>query len=233
LRAGNVAGNVTIPHKSAMFALCDCSTDVAAAAGAVNTFWFVDGKLYGDNTDVGGFDSSVRHLLGVIHEHARVTLLGAGGAASAVAAATAQWPGTTLTIWNRTVSSARELAQRFHHARVETDLTRAVQQADLVVNATSIGLRDSAHPVEVALLPPHAAVIDLVYMPGETAWVRAARASGHLAEDGLVMLVEQGALAFRRWFGVEPDRTVMWRAIYDHLTPTASALGRQRKALVR
>jgi shikimate dehydrogenase len=66
--------------------------------------------------------------------------------------------------------------------------------------------------VDVARLPQGADVIDLVYGPNETAWVRAARAAGHRAMDGLAMLIEQGALAFERWFGMAPDRDAMWRA---------------------
>jgi len=221
LRLGNAAGNVTVPYKGDIFRLCNVTTDVAKRAGAVNTFWFNDGVLHGDNTDVGGFNAAVRHLLGVIAPGIRVTLLGAGGSASAVAVATEGWTNAKLTIWNRTETTAATLAQRFAHARIEMQLSRALERADLVVNATPIGLRDELHPVDVALLPPHAAVIDLVYRPHETAWVRAARSAGHLAEDGLHMLVEQGALAFRRWFGIDPDRRVMWRAIAEHLNTNA------------
>jgi shikimate dehydrogenase len=82
----------------------------------------------------------------------------------------------------------------------------------LVVNATTIGLTGHDHPIDPTLLPPGADVIDLVYRPGETAWARAARARGHRATDGLSMLVEQGALAFERWFGITPDHNAMWRA---------------------
>lgn len=220
LRDTSTPGNVTIPHKPAVFSRCDELTSAARLAHAVNTFWWDNGKLCGDNTDVGGFNAAVCHLIGTIPTNARVTMLGAGGAAGAVAAATSQWPGAELTVWNRTVTNAEILVQRFDHARIETNLPRAIHGADLVVNATSIGLRDDAQPVDVTLLPPHAAVIDLVYKPGETPWVCAARAAGHLAEDGLVMLVEQGALAFKRWFGVDPNRSVMWRAISKHLKLT-------------
>jgi shikimate dehydrogenase len=86
----------------------------------------------------------------------------------------------------------------------------------LVVNATPIGLAgagDAEMPVDVNRLPRGADVLDLVYRPGETAWVRAARARGHRAADGLAMLVEQGALAFERWFGMAPDRPAMWAAV--------------------
>jgi shikimate dehydrogenase len=82
------------------------------------------------------------------------------------------------------------------------------------VNATPVGMRDDEHPVPIAALPPGAAVFDLVYRAHETAWVRAAREAGHRAADGEGMLVEQGALAFERWFGVPPDRNAMWKAMH-------------------
>jgi shikimate dehydrogenase len=84
----------------------------------------------------------------------------------------------------------------------------------LIVNATPLGLRETdAHPVPVEALPAGAAVLDLVYRPGETPWVRVARAAGHPAADGLPMLVEQGIEAFARWFGAPSDRAVVWAAV--------------------
>jgi shikimate dehydrogenase len=88
-----------------------------------------------------------------------------------------------------------------------------VRECDLVVNATSVGLRDDAMPIEPSTLRSDAAVLDLVYRRGETAWVRAARARGLRARDGLVMLIEQGAAAFEQWFGFPPDRDAMWSAV--------------------
>ena len=103
------------------------------------------------------------------------------------------------------------LAGRFGAKAVAT-ADEALDRSSLVVNATSIGLDGLSQPVDVARLPQGADVIDLVYGPNETAWVRAARAAGHRAMDGLAMLIEQGALAFERWFGMAPDRDAMWRA---------------------
>ena len=97
--------------------------------------------------------------------------------------------------------------------RAAESLRSAVRDADLVVNATPIGLHDDALPLPVDALGANAAVLDLVYRAGETAFVRAARARGLRASDGMAMLVEQGAAAFARWFGVEPDRSVMWEAL--------------------
>jgi shikimate dehydrogenase len=212
LRHANAAGNVTIPHKTAAYTLCDVLTDTAHEVGAINTFWYDHDALHGDNTDVGGFNAAATHLLGQPSDNLHIVILGAGGGAAAVAAATSHWLNATLTIWNRTPNAAHALAQRFGHANVNLNMARAVADADLVVNATPIGLYDDDLPIPISLLPPHTAVLDLVYKRGETPFVRAARAAGHPASDGLRMLIEQGALSFHRWFGIVPNLDVMWQA---------------------
>ena len=208
------AGNVTIPHKLAAFGLCTRKTEVAKRAAAVNTFWTEAGELAGDNTDVGGFDSAARSLLGDATDGARVVLLGAGGGAAAVLAAVEQWPKASVAIIARNPLRARELASRFADvARVEMALERGVAGATLIVNSTPVGLRDDTMPYELSLLAPETAVFDLVYRKGGTAWVKAARERGLRAADGLQMLLEQGALSFQRWFGVQPDREAMARSL--------------------
>ncbi|HEY5087310.1 MAG TPA: shikimate dehydrogenase [Gemmatimonadaceae bacterium] len=215
LRAEGSAGNITRPHKQAVFTICDHVTNLAERAGAVNTFWVQDGALIGDNTDVAGFEYAARELLDSAHAELprRVALIGAGGAAAAVAAAVRDWDGTELIIWSRNPAQAEALAHRFALARAEPDLSAAVKGADLVINATPMGMVDDVLPVAIAELSRKCPVLDLVYRKGETAWVRAARDAGHAASDGLPMLVEQAARSFRRWLGVEPNREVMWGAL--------------------
>jgi shikimate dehydrogenase len=144
-----------------------------------------------------------------------VAVVGAGGAAAAMLAAVEGWEGATATVYNRHMHRARQLAERFAGvASAASSLAAALADATLVVNATPLGLRDSdPFPVPVDQLPRGSAVFDLVYHRTETRWVRAARDAGHWAADGRGMLVEQGALAFERWFGSPPDRTVMWTAM--------------------
>ena len=205
------AGNVTIPHKAAMLARCTTVTPIAMRAGAVNTFWVDDrGQLQGDNTDVGGFEAAVAALLGDVPHGVTVALLGAGGAAGAVLAAAERWPHSPVRLWSRRHEAAVALSGRFGAAVTAHELlAEAIRGADLVVNATPIGLVDDAIPFPVALVRRQAAVLDLVYRRGGTAWIRSARTRGLRAMDGLPMLLEQGALAFERWFGVAPDRAVM------------------------
>jgi shikimate dehydrogenase len=171
------------------------------ATGAVNTFWTaIDGALVGDNTDVDGFRIAAEALLGGAPRAPRVLLLGAGGAAAAVLFAMKGWGVGDVRLYARSMERARALIARI---AMPVDLVSepeaAARTATLVVNATPVGMHDDAMPI--------------VYRRGETAWVRAARARGCRAADGLTMLVEQGAAAFERWFGVAPDREAMWSAL--------------------
>ncbi len=214
LIATRTAGNVTVPYKEAMFAACARVSPVAERVGAVNTFWVDDGALVGHNTDVGGFDAAIRFQFGVPAPPWRVAVLGAGGAAAAVLAAVERWPGATALVASRNAERAQRLTDRFAKiAQYAVDYEHAVHAADLVVNATPIGLQGETGPVDPAILAPGTRVFDLVYRHGGTPWVLLARGRGLPAADGLRMLVEQGALAFERWFGVAPDRTVMWEAV--------------------
>ncbi|MEO7218253.1 MAG: shikimate dehydrogenase [Gemmatimonadaceae bacterium] len=215
LRTEGAAGNVTIPYKQSVFSLCDHRTNLAERAGAVNTFWCQDGELIGDNTDVAGFDFAARELFESVEGDLprRVALVGAGGAAAAVATAVGDWEGAELVIWSRNPKQASGLAQRFAHCRAEPDLANAMKGADLVVNATPLGMLDDSLPVPIEVLPRKCPILDLVCRNGETAWVRAARDAGHPASDGLPMLIEQAARSFRRWVGIEPNREVMWGAV--------------------
>lgn len=229
LRAERWRGNITLPHKELFAAHCDSVSAVAERVGAVNTYWCDrDGRLHGENTDVDGFDAAARALLGNLPANATsalpppvgqtVALLGAGGSAAAVCEAVGGWPGATLRIYARRGSRAAGLVSRYasryaSRATLAASVADALQGATLVVNATPIGLADDAVPVPPELLAPATAVMDLVYRPGRTPFVRACRARGLRARDGLGMLVEQGARAFECWFGLVPDREAMWASV--------------------
>jgi shikimate dehydrogenase len=133
-----------------------------------------------------------------------------------VLAALEKWSDSRALVISRDPKKAQRLAERYKGiAAAESDVERAAQQAELIVNATPVGHRDDSIPLDVALVPRTAAVMDLVYRRGETAWVRALRANGNTARDGTTMLLEQGALSFRQWFGMEPDRSAMLRSLQD------------------
>jgi shikimate dehydrogenase len=204
---------VTIPHKERVASRCARVSELAARVGAVNTFWIEDDVLIGDNTDVGGFLELMTATAPDLDRSKPVAVLGAGGAAAGVVAALEQAGFTDVRVHARRVERAAALCSRFSFARAVADAEVSVRAAALVVNATPLGLDNESMPVSVEWLRPSAAVLDLVVGRNETPFVRAARARGHRAADGLEMLLAQGALAFERWFGFAPDRDVMRHAV--------------------
>lgn len=218
--AGRGGGNVTLPHKEPAAALLEAPREAVRATAACNCFWRdPSGELAGDNTDVGGFLAAVRELPvpGGL-PGTRALLLGAGGAARAVLYALLEAGAARVDVANRTVARARELVQRVgsgaeERARVVPFGDRPASDYDVVVNATSLGLRPS-DPLPLRLDGAEVgAVLDLVYGPGGTRWTRHARELGTPAADGLGMLVHQAALSLRRWLpGTEPPLTAMREA---------------------
>jgi shikimate dehydrogenase len=203
LKAEGLAGiNVTLPFKAEALAHAQVTTPLARRLGAANTLTFADGLIHADNTDAEGFAEALRPHLTEAHRTALV--LGAGGAAPAILAGLKALGIAKVGLANRTPEKAEALAERFG-ARVLPWEERGAVPADLLVNATSLGL-PGGPPLDVALdaLPPHALVFDTVYGREETPLVRDARGRGLSATDGLAMLVRQAVPGFARWFGATP-----------------------------
>lgn len=224
LRASDVAGaNVTIPHKQAVMRWLDGLTDVARAVGAVNTIVPTPRGLVGDNTDGEGFLRALAEL-DVKPAGLPAVVLGAGGAARAVTLALLR-AGAQVTLHNRTRPRAERLAADLagHGAltvAAEGALEAAVRSARLLVQATAAGMEgaaEGASPLPEGVLPAQGAVVDLVYRPRETRLLARARATGLTVQNGLPMLVQQGALAFERWFGRDAPVDVMRQAAEDAL----------------
>lgn len=209
---GFAGANVTVPHKQAIMPHLDEVTLEARTIGAVNTIVLREGRLVGYNTDALGFLRALREVE-VDPRGCRVLLLGAGGAGRAVLyalmAAHAQ-----VTLVNRTMARAQALAQHFQAlfkrpiALVplvqRAALQRAVEEADLIVNSTSLGMapHEGTSPLPADLfLPPGTTVYDLVYTPRPTLLLRRAQTMGARPVDGLGMLLHQGAAAFTLWTG--------------------------------
>jgi shikimate dehydrogenase len=208
------AGNVTVPHKEAVFNRCRELTPVAQRVGAVNVFRATTGGIAGHNTDVDGFREAIGVLLGRAPSGLTFGVVGAGGSAAAVLAAIESWPGCKALVTNRDLDRLDRLIERFSSVARPSDAEEIVRMAEVVVNATSLGLReDDPLPIDPGLLRRETALYDLVYTPNRTRLVREASARGIRADDGLSMLVGQGAAAFKWWFGITPDRDVMWRSL--------------------
>jgi shikimate dehydrogenase len=218
-RAGG-GGNVTVPHKALAARTVERPSDAVVRTGACNAYWLEDGAIHGDNTDVAGAAAAVAALLGRDPAGARVLLLGAGGAASAVVCALADAGVERIAIANRTPERAHALAERFHAPGVRINVVGSVdglagERFDLAVNSTSLGLKpDDPLPLDPdGVRVEVGAALDLVYARGETRWVHAMRARGVPAADGKEMLIQQGAAAFRGWWGMEPPLEVVRAAL--------------------
>ncbi len=204
LRAAGFRGlNVTVPHKVAVAALCDELRPAAQAAGAVNTLVFSDAGIVGDNTDGTGFVANLRAHGAPLGP---ALLLGAGGAARAIAAALLA-AGAAVTVANRTQSRAAELAAVLPGLRtIPWQDRHALDGVALLVNTTSLGMQGQPPlAINLAWAPPGMAVCDIVYAPLETPLLVAARARGLLAVGGLGMLLHQAVPGFAAWFGVQPE----------------------------
>jgi shikimate dehydrogenase len=211
--SGFRGANVTIPHKLAAHDLCHDLSDAARAIGAVNTLSFsADGHIAGDNTDASGLLDALREPV-----PATALILGAGGAARAAAWALKQ-AGAEVTVWNRTAERATDLA-----ADLGVDSTERPGPTELLVNATSVGLR--AHDsLEGLPLVDARVVVDLVYGASPTPIARWAGERGARLVDGLEILVRQGARSLALWTGLEPPVDAMRRAVLQATSSTSAQL---------
>lgn len=200
--------SVTMPHKEQVAVAVDELDPAAAALRSVNTVVAQsDGRLVGHSTDGAGFVASLRES-GVDPAGRRVVVIGAGAAGRAVVDALARAGAGAVEVVNRSRSRAEEAAQLAGAVGGVVEPT-AVADADIVVNATSVGMGSDALAVDPALLHAGQVVADLVYHPLETALLRAARLAGATTVDGLGMLVHQAALQQQLWLGALPDTAVM------------------------
>jgi shikimate dehydrogenase len=217
---GLVGANVTAPHKEDAFNACDQRTKVAEALGAVNTLWRENGRLWGDNTDVAGFLANLDEATPGWDERKRFAIvIGAGGAARGIIYALVSRGFERIAVVNRTQARAQTLAQHFGDSTIATpwgDLETESSEADLLVNASSLGMVGQPPlMVDVSLLPERAMVADAVYAPLRTPLIEAASARGLRVAPGLGMLLHQAAPAFARWFGARPVVTPALRALVE------------------
>ena len=218
LRRGEfVGGNVTIPHKETVRALCDSVDPLARTIGAVNTLVVADGAVHGTNTDYLGFlgnlDAGAPGWSETLKE---AIILGAGGAARAVLVALKSRGIERIHLLNRTLANAEKLAEEIGGpvvpGLIET-YAELAPSAGLLVNTTSIGMHGTRfEALDLERLPQTALVTDIVYVPLVTPLLADARALGLRTVDGLGMLLHQAVPGFAAWFGVTPTVSPALRA---------------------
>lgn len=228
LRALQFRGwNVTIPHKQAIMAELDAIDAAAQAIGAVNTVVNDQGRLVGYNTDYVGCIMGLT-AQGFSVQGKKAVLLGGGGAARAIIWGLLEQGAASVVVGARNAAKIAPLAVDFgRFGHIETmdwqseAFQRALGQADLLINATPLGMAphiDAMPPVDWANVQAEAFVYDIIYTPEETMFLRTAREHAHRTLNGEAMLAGQGAAAFHYWTGIEPDLSVMQRALHAALT---------------
>ena len=217
-------GNFTIPHKVAVIPHLDGLSQAAELMGAVNCVQRVGDKLLGENTDGKGFVQSLRGLTDPADKH--IVILGAGGAARAIAVELGLAKPAEITIVNRNADRGEELARLLREkVHIAAKFTAWPGDYDvpegthLLVNATSIGLGDehARVPLNVSTLAPPTIVADVIFNPPATRLLRDAAARGCPTLDGLGMLVNQAVIGFQIWTGTPPDPKVMREALEEYL----------------
>ena len=212
MRAIGLAGmSVTMPHKKAVADAADEVSDTVAALGAANCLVALGGgRIRAENTDGAGFLAGLAEDAGLDVAGKSVALLGAGGAARAVSQACAEAGASRVLVINRSAAGAEACAGLAGPVGEAVDID-AVSTADLVVNATPVGmgLDAAALPCDPALLHGGQVVVDLIYDPLETRWLAAVREAGVEGHNGVSMLIHQAALAFTHWTGLAAPVGVM------------------------
>ncbi len=211
--------NITKPHKVQVLQFLDRLTEAATLIGAVNCIIREGNQLVGENTDGKGFLTSLRTLIDP--QGKRIVLLGAGGAARAIGVELALAGAATITVVNRSVERGQSLVERLNE-KTSTPATlipwegefKVPADTDVLVNATSIGLNDAAAkvPVNLDTAPATMVVADVIASPPVTRLIRKAQQRGLKTLDGVGMIVNQGAIGFKLWTGIEADIPVMREA---------------------
>lgn len=218
----NIFGlNVTIPYKAKVIPLLDKVDKEAGAIGAVNTIFLRDGKSEGFNTDGAGFLKHLSEDLKFAPQGEKIVILGAGGASKAVAFYLAKAGVKSIVLFDiykdKTETLVKELKNNFPAVDIkaaESVAALGIPSADLLVNTTPIGMKESdSSPVDENLLGKNTLVYDLIYNPAETKLLKAAREKGTKTANGLGMLLYQGVLAFEIWIGKKAPVEVMRNAL--------------------
>lgn len=210
--------NVTIPHKVEMMKYLNKTDEACSLIGAVNTITNDNGVLKGYNTDMDGFLEPLKKKeISIVNT--RVLLLGAGGAARAIVAGVAKCKAKEITIANRTITKADELAEFAKKIGLDAtainidDVKDSAKNYDVIINATSVGLQNEASPISLDGINQKTIVYDIVYMPMNTDFLKKAKEAGCTIIYGYEMLLGQAAQAFEIWHGIEAPYNAMKKAL--------------------
>lgn len=224
LKESDYAGcNVTIPHKVAIIPFLDEIDPEAEKIGAVNTVVNNNGKLKGYNTDGKGFLMGLKEKISKPISEMNILLIGAGGAARSIAYALLKENPEKLFIANRSAERLNLLVKDLNKASVEPlSLEKAESELfrfDVLINTTNAGMHPNIEtmPIQLTKLKKDIVVCDIVYNPLQTKWLQTAESKGAVIDNGVSMLVMQGAMAFEKWTGSFPDTNKMKKAVIDQL----------------
>jgi shikimate dehydrogenase len=209
-RTGGKGLNITVPHKSEVAKLVDQMSERAATAGAVNTLTFNGGEIHGDNTDGIGLLRDLAVNLDLSLEGSKILILGAGGATRGIVGPLLEMQPASIRIANRALDKAQALADHFSHSgnvsACRFNLVPVSERYDLIINATSAGVKGESPPYPTAAISESTFCYDLSYGLKPTPFSVWARESGAAhSVMGWGMLVEQAAESFKIWRGVRPD----------------------------
>jgi len=225
VRALGIAGlSVTMPHKVKVCALLDEISDSAQTLEAVNCIVNEGGKLKGHNTDGDGFIDAVKHDAGLDVADKKVLIIGSGGSARSIIHSLGKAGAREIAVINRTKKKALdalELAGSVGRLLAEDKISEAAEEADLVINATPIGMADTEEttnfPIEPNLLSKGQLAVDLIYHPISTPWMEALKNRKVETYGGLSMLIFQAAKSFKLWTGEEAPVEAMRKAALDKI----------------
>ncbi|MBS7641656.1 shikimate dehydrogenase [Candidatus Bathyarchaeota archaeon] len=217
--------NVTMPFKNEIISYLDKLDEEAALVESVNTVVETDGAFVGYTTDgIGAFETlrSIVNNFDGLH----IVVIGAGGAARALVYRLSMIP-CRITILNRTVEKAKTVAGKFSsltsNAKItygslsDSDQRMIIPKADIIVNATPVGMTIPGYPISPSLIDRSHVVFDMIYWPTETQLLREARLRGAITINGLPMLVYQAAYSFKLWFGIFPPLDLMFKVAEEEL----------------
>ena len=204
IKSGEIHGiNVTVPFKNKIVSFVDSLTQEAIETNSVNTIYFENGKIFGHNTDIAGFELGIR-FYGYNIDRKNVFIFGAGGVAPSIIFALKKMGALNIYIYNRTLSNAEKLKNRFNFIKI-IEKNQIPDDIDMIINASSLGInKDDKIDLNYEKIGPNKFYYDIIYNPSETDFLKKAKKFGNKTENGKMMFIYQAHQAFSLWHKVFP-----------------------------